>query len=88
MIYKKANNFYSYWVDAAVPNTNADPFLFDGKGTTWSVVGSIGTRYKLTVLSDLMVDLRWQYFFNDWVDGLDHNWRDYDRSNDWLLWLA
>ncbi len=80
------NNFYQPWVNAAVPDTNQDPFLFDGNGTTWSVVGSVGTRYKLTVLSDLMVDLRWQYFFNNEVDGLDHN-LDSNKANDWLVWL-
>lgn len=80
------NNFFQPWVNAAVPNVNEDPFLFDGQGTTFSVVGSIGTRYKLTVLSDLMVDLRWQYFFNNKVDGLDHNLAS-NKANDWLVWL-
>lgn len=58
-------------------------------GTTWSVVGSIGTRYKLTVLSDLMIDLRWQYYFSNWVDGLNPNPQIYreNRANDWLVWL-
>ncbi len=58
-------------------------------GTVWSVVGSIGTRYKLTVLSDLMIDLRWQYYFSNWVDGLNPNPDVYkeNRANDWLVWL-
>lgn len=80
------NNFFQGWVDSAVPNVNEDPFLFNESSTAWSVVGSIGTRYKLTVLSDLMVDLRWQYFFNDRVDGLDHNLPS-NKANDWLVWL-
>ena len=80
------NNFYSHWVTAANPDTNEDPFLISENGTTWSVVGSVGTRYKLTVLSDLMIDLRWQYFFNNEVDGLDHNLSS-NKSNDWLVWL-
>jgi hypothetical protein len=33
-----------------------------------------------------MVDLRWQYFFDDTVDGLDHN-LDSNKANDWLVWL-
>ncbi len=61
------------------------PIKTDG-GTTFSVVGSVGTRYKLTILSDLMVDLRWQYFFNNEVDGLDHKLKS-DKANDWLVWL-
>ncbi|MCG2612266.1 pre-mRNA-splicing factor 38 [Flavobacterium sp. SM15] len=58
-------------------------------GSTWSVVGSVGTRYKLTELSDLMVDLRWQYYFSNWVDGLnpDENLYPENKANDWLVWL-
>lgn len=63
---------------------------FDTKGgTTWSVVSSVGTRYKLTPLSDLMVDLRFQYYFSNWVDGLSPDPRVYteNRANDWNVWL-
>jgi hypothetical protein len=81
-----ANNFYPGWVAAADPNPLEDPFVSDKSGTTWSVVGSIGTRYKLTVLSDLMVDLRWQYYFNNWIDGLNHNLPS-NKANDYLVWL-
>ena len=58
-------------------------------GTVWSVVASVGTRYKLTVLSDLMIDLRWQYYFSNWVDGLNPNPEVYteNKANDWLVWL-
>lgn len=58
-------------------------------GTTWSVVSSVGTRYKLTELSDLMVDLRAQYYFSNWVDGLSPNPQKYpeNKANDWLIWL-
>ncbi len=63
---------------------------FDTKGgTVWSVVASLGTRYKLTVLSDLMLDLRLQYYFSNWVDGLNPNPAIYleNRANDWNVWL-
>jgi len=58
-------------------------------GTTWSVVTSLGTRYKLTELSDLMVDLRFQYYFSNWVDGLSPNPTFYpeNKANDWNVWL-
>ena len=63
---------------------------FDRKGgNTWSVVSSVGTRYKLTPLSDLMIDLRWQYYFSNWVDGLNPDPEIYkeNRANDWNVWL-
>ena len=72
-----ANNFYSRWEPGSVS---------DQSGSTWSVVSSVGTRYKLTILSDLMVDLRFQYFFSDFTDGLDHQLSS-NKSNDWLVWL-
>jgi len=59
------------------------------RGTTFSVVSSIGTRYKLSPLQDLMIDLRFQYFDSDWIDGLNPNRKIYteNKTNDWLLWL-
>lgn len=54
--------------------------------SSWSILWSVGTRYKLTPLSDLMVDLRWQYYFTDFADGLDHN-APSDKFNDWSVWL-
>jgi hypothetical protein len=58
-------------------------------GTVWSVVSSVGTRYKLTELSDLMVDFRLQYYFSDWVDGLRPDPEVYkeNKANDWNVWL-
>ena len=58
-------------------------------GSTWSVVSSVGTRYKLTELSDLFAEVRWQYYFSDWVDGLNPNpevWTE-NKANDWNLWF-
>jgi hypothetical protein len=71
------SNFYSFWQPGSINDEN---------GTVWSVVGSVGVRYKLTVLSDLMLDLRWQYFGNNWVDGLNHQLPS-NKANDWLVWL-
>ncbi|WP_445735360.1 THC0290_0291 family protein [Mariniflexile sp.] len=72
-----ASNFYSGWNPGSV---NASP------GSTWSLVSSAGVRYKLTRLSDIMLNLRWQYYFDDWVDGLNHQLPS-NKNNDWLLWL-
>lgn len=72
-----SNNFYSAWQPGSVSPQS---------GSTWSVVSSIGVRYKLTVVSDLMLDLRGQYYFNDWIDGLNHQLSS-NKYNDWLVWL-
>ena len=58
-------------------------------GTVWSIVSSVGTRYKLSPLSDLMLDLRLQYYFSNWVDGLNPDPTIYkeNRANDWNVWL-
>jgi hypothetical protein len=58
-------------------------------GLVFSIVYSVGTRYKLSPLSDLMVDLRFQYYFSDWVDGLKPNPDIYteNKANDWLVWF-
>ncbi len=72
-----ASNFYSFWEPGSI-NVKG--------GSTWSIVSSIGTRYKLTIMSDLMIDIRWQYYFTDLADGLDHQLPS-NKANDWLVWL-
>lgn len=70
--------------------TDDRPYGFSTEtGTVWSVVSSVGTRYKLSPLSDLMIDLRFQYYFSDWVDGLKPNPDLYkeNKANDWLVWF-
>lgn len=72
-----ASNFYSGWAPGSV---DASP------GSTFSLSASVGLRYKLGRISDLVLDLKGQYYFNDWVDGLNHN-LDSNKYNDWLIWL-
>ena len=62
--------------------------------STWSIVMSAGTRYKLSPLSDLMIDARWQYYFSNWVDGLNPSLENNgvqdvpeNKANDWIFWL-
>lgn len=61
----------------------------NASGSTWSVVASAGSRYKLTELSDLFVELRWQYYFSNWVEGVSPDPIRYpeNKANDWNLWL-
>jgi len=79
------NNFYTPWMTNPLGVSFEDVINVEG-GSTWSVVASVGTRYKLNNVSDLMVDLRWQYFGEDYIDGLNHK-LDYNKYNDWLIWL-
>lgn len=80
-----SNTTYPDYYDVA---TGYKGWSTDG-GSTWSVVSSVGTRYKLTELSDLFVELRWQYYFTDWVDGLrkDPDLHPENKANDWNLWF-
>ncbi len=77
--------FPKYWVPS---EGNAHGYSNDS-GSTISIVTSIGTRYKLNPLSDLILDFRAQYYNSNWVDGLNPNPDIYkeNRANDWLLWL-
>jgi len=62
--------------------------------STWAFVASVGIRYKLNDLSDLMLDSRWEYYFTDWVDGLNPSLKNNgsvavpeNKANDWIYWL-
>ncbi|PKQ45875.1 THC0290_0291 family protein [Confluentibacter flavum] len=87
------NNIYSFWYsdDSYLPPIPSGqqreyPINLDQRNN-WSLVTSVGIRYKLTKLSDLMLDLRWQYYFSDWIDGFNHEFDNYNKYNDWLVWL-
>ena len=56
-------------------------------GNTWAVLASVGVRYKLTPLSDLMLDSRLQYYFSNWVDGLNPEVPE-NKANEWHYWLS
>lgn len=81
------SNFFNPWVQAQI-DAGADPlgFLRDNPGGTFSVVSSAGIRYKIGPLSDLVFDLRWQFYFRDDIDGLDHLLPS-NRNNDRLIWF-
>lgn len=80
-------NFYSQWHLYADGRIRDTEFITSKTGMTVSIVGSVGTRYKLSRLSDVVLDLRWQYYLSDKVDGLDHKLPS-NQSNDYLVWLS
>lgn len=59
------------------------------KSSCWSVVSSLGTRYKLFNDDELIIEARIQWFNSDWIDGLNISKKVYteNRSNDWQFWL-
>jgi hypothetical protein len=62
--------------------------VFLQRGLVWSVVSSVGTRYKLSPLRDL-IDLRFQYFFfqlGGWFKSNPAIYKE-NKANDWLVWL-
>lgn len=80
------NNYYDPWHLNSNGSVRDTEFINSSGGTAFSIVGSVGTRYKISALSDLMVDLRLQYYFNDNIDGLNHKLAS-NQSNDYLIWL-
>jgi hypothetical protein len=72
--------------------TTPDKYLDGWKdqgGTVWSIVSSLGCRYRLNDVGDLMVDMRLQYYFSNWVDGLNPDPTRYpeNKANDWNVWF-
>jgi hypothetical protein len=64
-------------------------FSNESKGVV-SATLNLGTRYKLTEMSDLILDIRAQYFGSDWVDGLNPNKDVFteNQKNDWLTFVG
>ncbi|MFD0761757.1 glutamate dehydrogenase [Lutibacter aestuarii] len=54
---------------------------------TGSATLGIGTRRKLGEYSDILIESRWQYFFSNYVDGLNAKNDPANKYNDWLLWV-
>lgn len=57
---------------------------------TYSLMPSAGLRYQLDNGGAIMLDMRWQYFGSDFIDGLNPNNDVLDganKHNDWLYYL-
>jgi hypothetical protein len=69
----------------ATPDKYINGFRNDTK-VVGAVSTSIGTRYLLDDYHALFIDARVQYYFSDWVDGLNPDRRIYDenKANDWI----
>ena len=63
--------------------------ISDASGNTWALTGSVGIRYKLTILSDLNLELRYHKYYSNWVDGLNPDPEFYppNKYDDSIVWL-
>jgi hypothetical protein len=59
----------------------------DSRGITMSATIGVGTRFKLGEYSDLFIEYRNQYFFSNWIDGLNARNDPANKFVDWLVWL-
>lgn len=58
-------------------------------GIAVAATAGVGVHYKLTTMSDLMFETRFQMYSSDWIDGLNPNKQIYteNKSNDWQVWF-
>lgn len=58
--------------------------------STVSLLMSAGGLYKISYQESIILDLRWQYYFSNWVDGLNPNPAIYpeNNSNDMMFWVS
>jgi len=66
------------------------PYGFSNEnGVVLSATAGVGVHYKLTTMSDLMFEVRYQGFNSDWVDGLNPNKDLYkeNKRNDSQVWF-
>jgi hypothetical protein len=68
---------YPKWAVPGTVDTAAD--------VTGSLTWGIGTRFRLGEYSDLFLETRWQYFFSNWVDGLNDKNDPANKYNDWVF---
>ncbi|WP_166921164.1 THC0290_0291 family protein [Flavobacterium poyangense] len=72
-----------------VPSDGRKYGFSEENGVVFSVITGVGVHYRLNDMSDLMLDIRYQGFSSDWVDGLNPNKNRYkeNKSNDSQVWL-
>lgn len=63
-----------------------DPYINTQNGNTYAITASMGTRYKLNRMSDLVLDFRLHYYGSDFVDGLNVD-SPSNKFNDWIAWM-
>ncbi len=65
-------------------------YISEESDTTLSFTASAGSRFKLSTLSDIVVEAKWEYFLSNWVDGVNPDETIYpeNRANDWMFFIG
>ncbi|SHF70035.1 hypothetical protein SAMN05444483_10299 [Salegentibacter echinorum] len=87
-------HFVSYKADAYSDLGPLEEYLFPtfvggtkfDRGSTFSVIGTLGLRYRLGFRHDILLESRWQYYGNDWIDGLDIH-APQNKYHDYIFWV-
>ncbi len=99
MVSYYSTNVGSKLGDISLPNVTPGKYLMpsDGRahgyssenGVALSGTAAIGVHYKISTMSDLMFETRFQMYNSDWIDGLNPNKDVYkeNKSNDWQVWF-
>lgn len=74
-----ASDIYADW---GISSINTDTF------NTFAINTGVGTRFKINKYSDFLVEAKFQFFSSDWIDGLNHDFGDFNKNNDSLIWLS
>lgn len=64
-----------------------EPAFTNDSNLTFSANFQAGAKYKITNNSDLFAEVRWHYYFSDFVDGLKPI-GDQNIYNDWMFWFT
>ncbi|MDR7372685.1 THC0290_0291 family protein [Flavobacterium aquidurense] len=72
-----------------VPSDGRQYGFSNETGVVLSATAGLGVHYKLTTMSDLMLEGRFQSFSSDWVDGLNPNKKIFkeNKAKDWQVWF-
>lgn len=81
---------YSFLGNIGVPQTVPNKYVDGFKNTTgivFSATAGVGFRYKLADYHAIVFDARVQYFFDDWVDGMNPYREVYteNKNNDYAV---
>jgi hypothetical protein len=64
-----------------------EPAFSNESNVTLSANFQAGVKYKITEKSDIFAELRWHYYFSDFVDGLEPIGSQ-NKYNDWMFWFT